>query len=59
MTLKLFHKLICLVKGHTTDRTPLILFRSWDSLHEIGSLHCRRCGAMLSEYNKNLAEPVR
>ena len=58
MILKFFRKLVCYFLGHTKTRVPMILVRSWDGLHEIGSLHCRRCGVMLGEYKKNLAELI-
>jgi hypothetical protein len=58
MILKIFHKLVCFFRGHTREWDPMAFFRSWNNLHEIGSLHCKRCGAMLGEYKKNLAEPV-
>lgn len=57
--IRIFHKIVCRIIGHSKTQEPMVLFHSWDSLHEIGSLHCRRCGAMLGEYKKNLAEPVR
>jgi hypothetical protein len=58
MTCRLFHKLVCHIIGHSKIQEPMVFFRSWNNLHEIGSLHCKRCGAMLGEYKKNLAEPI-
>ena len=58
MILKLFRKLVCYFAGHSKTQEPRVFFRSWDGIHEIGSLHCGRCGVMLGEYKKNLAEPI-
>ncbi len=57
--MKLFHKLVCRFIGHTADRIPMVFFRSWDGLQEIGSLHCKRCGKMTGEYKRNMQEPIR
>ena len=56
---RLFHKFICFFRGHSKTQVPMVFFRSWDNLHEIGSLHCKRCGAMLGGYKKNVGEPIR
>jgi len=53
------YKLICLLFGHSSAQVPALVFRSWDGLIEIGSLHCNRCGAMMGEYKRNMSEPVR
>jgi hypothetical protein len=55
---RLFHKIVCHFLGHTTKNVPFVFFRSWDGLTEIGSLHCKRCGAMVGEYKRNLEELV-
>jgi hypothetical protein len=53
-----FHKLVCRIIGHTSQKNPLLLFRTWDGLFEIGSLHCQRCGKMLGEYKHNMTRPA-
>lgn len=53
-----FHKIVCRIIGCTTDRTPMVLFRTWDGLFEVGSLHCQRCGKMLGDYKRNMTEPI-
>ena len=54
--MNLSHKLICLLRGHSTERIPSVFYRSWDGFQEIGSLHCKRCGKMLGEYRRGLVE---
>ena len=54
----LIRKSICLLRGHSPTQVPALFFRSWDGLIEIGSLHCKRCGAVLGEYSRNMAEEV-
>lgn len=56
---RVFHKLICLFAGHSKDRVPMVFFRSWDSLYEVGSLRCKRCGVMLGEYKRNMEDPTK
>ena len=55
---RVFHKLVCRIIGHTSQKNPLLLFRTWDGLLEIGSLHCQRCGKMLGDYKRNMTEPI-
>ena len=55
----IFHKLICRLFGHSKTQIPAVFFRSWDNVREIGSLHCKRCGAMLGEYQRYVGEPMR
>ena len=52
--MNLFHKLICLLRGHSAERILSVFYRSWDGFQEIGSLHCKRCGKMLGEYRRGL-----
>jgi hypothetical protein len=56
--MRLIRKLICLLRGHRSTQVPAVFYRSWDGFQEIGSLHCKRCGAMLGEYSRNMAEEV-
>jgi len=56
--MKLFYKLICLIFGHSATQIPVVFFRSWDGIHEVGSLHCKRCGKMTGEYKRNMAEAL-
>lgn len=55
---RFFWRAVCWMLGHSTERVPAVFFRSWDGVHEVGTLHCGRCGAMLGEYRKNLAERI-
>ena len=55
---RLFQKLVCRFLGHSSVQVPAVFFRSWDNLHEVGSLHCERCGKMTGEYKRNMAEPI-
>ena len=55
---KAFWKAFCLLFGHSSTQVPALFFRSWDGLIEIGSLHCKRCGAMVGEYKRNMEEPI-
>ena len=54
--MNLLHKLICLLRGHSSTQVPAVFYCSWDGFQEIGSLHCKRCGKMLGEYRRGLGE---
>ena len=56
--MKIFYRLVCRLFGHSKTQVPMVFFRSWDNVHEIGSLHCQRCGAMLGEYKRNMSESI-
>ena len=56
--MKIFYRLVCRLFGHSKTQVPTVFFRSWDNVHEIGSLHCQRCGAMLGEYKRNMSESI-
>ena len=55
---RFFQKLTCRLFGHSTVQVPQIFFLSWDGVREIGSLRCKRCGVMLDEYRRNMAERI-
>lgn len=40
---------VCRFKGHL-EGVRMPLFKSWQKGIEIGSIHCKRCGAMIGEY---------
>jgi hypothetical protein len=56
--MRLIHKLICLLRGHRSTQVPAVFYRTHDGFQEIGSLHCKRCGKMLGEYSRNMAEEI-
>lgn len=56
--MKYLRKLYCYLFGHTKELQPMMFFRNWNGIREIGSLHCKRCGAMLGEYNREMTESL-
>lgn len=56
--MKFFQRLYCRLFGHSPVQVPAFVFRSRYGLHEIGTLQCKRCGAMTGRYNRNMAEPL-
>ena len=56
--MKFFQRLYCRLFGHSPAQVPALFFRAWYGPQEIGTLHCKRCGAMTGEYRRNMAEPL-
>jgi RAB protein geranylgeranyltransferase component A len=57
--MKFFQRLYCRLFGHFPAQVPAFFFCSRYGPQEIGTLQCKRCGAMTGRYNRNMAESIK